>query len=329
MKKLISIITPLYNEEENLPAFKSRLEDVFAKLPQYNFEVLLVDNGSCDSSQEWCTETARKNPDWRYLRFSRNFHSETSIAAGFHFARGDAAMVVFSDLQDPPEYIPQFLEKWNEGYDIVSGVVRDRQDANPFYKFASNFIYFLLHHLTSPKMPKGATDFKLLDRAVINALKSSEERIRFNRALINWLGYKNFYLTYDRKPRVKGKSYAGIWVRINLTINAITSFTPQPLRIIFFSGLFLLGASFTLILWNLINYFQGNPIPGYTTIYVLLLTCLAWQGLTIGFLGEYLTTVLMETKKRPRWIISNMENFEPDLVPDTVRKPRSNGNGPK
>ena len=318
-KKCISVITPLFNEEENLPEFKRRIEAVFDGLPEYSYEVLLIDNCSTDGSREWCERVASEHDCWRYVRFSRNFKPETSIAVGFHYARGDAAIVVFSDLQDPPELIPEFIAKWEEGNDIVSGIVRKRSDANIFYNIASRAIYFILYFITSPRIERNATDFKLLDRCVVNALKKAQERVRYNRGLINWLGYRSHNLVYDRTPRQRGRSYASTWHRIDFAISAVTSFTIYPLRLIFLSGLALMGFSLCMIAYRLYIYFSGSPIPGNTTTYTLLLMSLGWQGITIGVLGEYLSKVLVETRKRPRWIIAHMTNFPADQVPDTVR----------
>ncbi len=317
---LVSIITPLYNEESNLPEFHHRIEQVFAALPDYDYEVLLIDNCSTDGSQDWCMQAAERSSRWKYLRFSRNFNSETSIAAGFYYAAGDAAIVVFSDLQDPPEYIPEFLKQWETGFDVVSGVVQERHDANSVYKFASRAMYALLSRMTTPSIPQNATDFKLLDRAVINALNQLDERVRYNRGLINWAGYTQYFLPYNRSPREQGKSSANLWYRINFAIRIFTSFTIFPLRAVFFLGVFLMLSSGGFMIFHLYNYLTKNPIPGYTTTYMLLLIALGWQGITIGVLGEYLSNVLVETKKRPRWIIAHMENFPSDNIPDTVSK---------
>lgn len=320
MKKLISIITPLYNEEENLAEFKERIERVFTGLHDYEFEVLLIDNCSTDSSLQWCLKAASENTNWKYIRFSRNFNSEASIATGYYYAKGDAAIVVFSDLQDPPELIPEFINKWENGCDVVNGVVEKRSDANLFYKFASKLIYILLYLMSSPRITKNATDFKLLDRAVINALNTMEERVRYSRGLIHWSGYKNGFISYDREPRKRGKSHASVWYRISFAINAITSFTVHPLRLILYAGTFLMFLSACLILYRLYIFFTGQPIPGNTTTYILLLVALSWQGITIGVLGEYLANVLQESKKRPRWIIAHMENFSKDEIANTVRR---------
>jgi len=223
-----------------LHKLRERVEIVFQSLPEYRFEWLLIDNASTDDSKNICLKFAAEDDRYRYIRFSRNFNPEASISAGYEYCHGDAAIIVFSDLQDPPELVPALIAKWEEGNDVVSGIVNKRSDSNLLYNLASRLLYFFLYVSSKPRITQNATDYKLLDRAVINALSAIRERDRFSRGLVNWTGYREAFVSFDRMPRQFGLSFASVWHRISFAITAITSFTTVPLRLIFVSGIALM-----------------------------------------------------------------------------------------
>ncbi|HEX6985623.1 MAG TPA: glycosyltransferase family 2 protein, partial [Planctomycetaceae bacterium] len=206
-RRLITVIMPARNEEQNLPRAYDEVTAVMSRL-DYDYEVLLIDNDSSDGTgrvgQGLCARDAR----WRYLKFSRNFHVEGSIAAGLQYARGDAAIVLFSDLQDPPELIPAFVRKWEEGNDVVYGVVRDRGDDPLWRAFASRTLYRIVHALSDVEIVPNATDFRLLSRKAIDAMNLLGERNRYARGLAHWIGYRQTPIVYDRRPRTAGRSKA-------------------------------------------------------------------------------------------------------------------------
>jgi glycosyltransferase involved in cell wall biosynthesis len=309
-RKLITIIMPAYNEESNLPRAYEEVTDLFVKLlPSYDYEVLLIDNCSVDRTGEICQGICAKDSHWRYIRFSRNFSSEISITAGLHYSRGDAVIILFSDLQDPPEVIPQFVEKWKQGYDVVCGLLMRRDDGAWWKGVGAGIAYRLLRNFTDIHIPSNVTDYRLMARPVVNAINKLEERNRYFRGLAHWVGFKSTTVEYSRRPRTGGKSNAPFWYLLDFTARALTSFSIVPLRAFFLFGLGIMGctcvyAAVTAMLW-----LWGETVPGLTTIYLLLFAILGVLSLGIGTLGEYIGRIYIETKRRPLWIVADSRNI--------------------
>src|SRR5947207_15212986 len=227
-RKLLSIIVPARNEEANLPRAYEEITTVLAELP-YEYEVIVIDNASSDRTGEVAEDLCVSDPRWRYLRFSRDFNVEISIAAGLRYARGDAAIVLFSDLQDPPELIPEFTREWENGADVVYGMLRQR-GGDPFWKAGgARLFYWLIHKLADVEITPNATDFRLYSRRAIDALNQFEERNRYLRGFAHWIGFKRCAIPYDRSPRQAGRSKAPLFYLLNLALNAITCFSIKPL----------------------------------------------------------------------------------------------------
>ena len=308
-KKLISIVMPAMNEEDNLSKAYKEVTEVFNLLPDYNYEVIIIDNDSTDRTPEVCKSICTQNEKWKYIKFSRNFSSEMSIAAGLRYAQGDAVIILFSDLQDPPELIPEFVSKWEEGYEVISGLLQDRADDSWWKKAAAGTIYWLLNKLSDISLPRNVTDFRLISRPVVDAINKLDERNRYFRGLAHWVGFKSCTVPYCRRQRTKGKSKAPFLYLIDFTLRAITNFSVVPLRI--FSGFGLALLCLTLVYMG-ITFFQflfNHTIPGLTTVYLLLLLNLAVISLGIGTLGEYIGRIYVETKKRPLWVVEETFNI--------------------
>lgn len=310
-KKVLSIIMPAYNEEENLPRAYDEVSRVLQeKLPEYEYEVLLIDNCSIDATREVCHSICARDGRWRYLRFSRNFSSEISIAAGLRYSTGDAVIILFSDLQDPPELLPEFVRKWEEGNDIVCGLLKKREDGLWWKTLGARLAYSLLNSATDIHIPKNLTDYRLMARPVVNALNRLSERNRYFRGLAHWVGFKTATIEYERKPRMKGESKAPFWYLIDFTIRALTSFSIAPLRL--FGGIGFCVLVFTVVygLVTGLRWLAGGTVPGLTTVYLLLLALLGIVSLGIGTLGEYIGRIYVETKQRPLWVVAQTENLE-------------------
>lgn len=318
-KKTITIVIPVYNEELNLPNVFARVTRVIDSLPQYDFTVLQINNGSTDDSEKQCLEFCKNDSRWKYICFSRNFGIEASFFAGATYATGDALVYLFSDLQDPPEKIPEMISKWEEGNDVVYGVLTKRQDAQVFKSFGAFLAYRLIFMLSETDIPVNATDFRLLSRPVIDVLKNCRERTRYMRGITHWAGFRQTSFTFERAPRKHGKSKAGIVFCIRYAFNAILSFSTKPLRLASLVGL---GATFLSILGaglyilhllltrNGWEYGVITPPPGWTTLVLLVLFFGGIQCLFLGILGEYLAQVQTEAKARPSWIVSKSQNIE-------------------
>src|SRR5438067_2456743 len=200
---------PARNEEANLPRAYDEVTAVMAGL-DCDYEVLVIDNASTDNTGTVASELCGRDRRWRYLRFSRDFQTEASISAGLHYARGDAAIVVFSDLQDPPALIPEFVRRWREGFDVVYGVVRRRAGDPAWKSLGARLIYRLVSRLADAEIPADATDFRLLSRRAIDALNRVGERNRYLRGLAHWIGFRSCAVPYDRRPRTAGRSKASV-----------------------------------------------------------------------------------------------------------------------
>jgi dolichol-phosphate mannosyltransferase len=307
-RRLITVIMPARNEEQNLPRAYDEVTAVMTRLG-HDYEVLLIDNDSADGTGRVAAGLCARDARWRYLKFSRNFHVEGSIAAGLRYARGDAAVVLFSDLQDPPELIPEFVRKWQEGCDVVYGVVRDRGDEPAWRTAASQALYRLVHAMSDVEIVPNATDFRLLSRRAIDALNRFDERNRYVRGLAHWIGFRQESIEYDRRPRTAGASKANLLYTLNLAANAITCFSIRPLQLFTVAGFAALAATAALGLAHLGFWLFAASVPGLMTVYVLLLANLAVLLLGFGTVGEYVGRIYVETKRRPLFLIETELNL--------------------
>jgi dolichol-phosphate mannosyltransferase len=310
MKKTLTILMPAMNEEKNLPRAFDEVTAVMASVP-YDYEVIVIDNDSKDATGKVAEALCGRDPRWRYLKFSRNFTVEASITAGLRFASGDAAITLFSDLQDPPQEIPTFLKKWEEGNDVVYGIVRSRA-GDPLWKaLAARLLYKLVHALSDVEIVENATDFRLLSRRAIDGMNQLPERNRYMRGLAHWIGYRSTGIVYDRRPREAGVSKAPFFYLINIAVNAIVSFSIKPLQLFSALGCLALFATVVLALVYLGMYLFTGTVPGLTTIYLLLLGNLAVSLLGFGAMGEYVGRIYLETKERPLFLVDRTVNMKP------------------
>ncbi len=314
-KKLVSLLVPAYNEEGNIPSVIERLTRQARNLEHlYDFEFLVMDNCSTDRTRELVLAQCVIDPRWKFLRYSRNFGAEASVLAGFDHVKGDAAIIIFSDLQDPPENIPIMLEKWRAGSEVVYGVINERNDSNFLKTIGAKIAYFLIHKLTESKIPPNATDFRLLDRKVVDSLKTLREPDRYFRGLVHWVGFKQDSFVYDRHKRVAGKSNAGILYCIKFALHAITCFSSKPMHLSMFFGLGLtslsiLGSIFYGALYFVKPSFLSAPPPGITTLIILALFLVGLNSLFLGIIGEYVGRIYRQGKNRPLYIVAEKVNF--------------------
>lgn len=307
-KPLVTIVIPALNEEGNIPRLESGLLAVVEPLP-YRFEFIVVDNNSTDRTGELVKTICGRDPRWKYLRFSRNFTVEMSITAGYRFASGDAIVVLYSDLQDPPHVIPRFIEKWQEGYDVVYGVRTVRPGESAWRNIAVKLAYRLIAWFSDMPIPTNAGDFRLITRQVRDALEQCGEYNRYMRGLITWLGFRQIGVPYERRPRTAGVSKAPFWELLLFTFNAITSFSLKPLRLFTLLGFALIGVSFVAAFVYSFLYLIGSPPPGITTLIILSFLGIGLNNLGIGVLGEYLGRTYAEVKQRPLYIIQEAVNI--------------------
>lgn len=310
-KQLFTLVVPVLNEEEALPDTYRRLNGVLENL-DLPFEVIVVDNGSTDSTPQIMADVCRRDPRWKYLRLSRNFGYQNSITAGMLAAHGEAIMVIDADLQDPPELIPRFIEKWREGYDIVYGVREKRTGESPLRVIPTMAAMRIITWMSDDiKLPLHSGDFRLITRRVRDAFAQLGETNRYVRGLIHWLGYRQIGIPYVRQGRTRGQSKVNpLWL-IGFMLNAVFSFSIKPLRMFSLLGVTVLAATCVLSVVYAAMSFITSPPPGITTVLILLLINLGVMSLGIGVLGEYIAKIYAESKRRPLWLIDYALNFEP------------------
>lgn len=321
---LISIAIPARNEEGNLAELYRRVTKVVDSILDYDFEVLLIDNCSEDKTEQISLELAEKDKRWKYIRFSRNFGLEVSLAAGLHYAKGDAIIYLSSDLQEPPEVIPTMIEKWKEGYDVVYGVVETRNDFNKIKTLGARTAYKLIHVLSDVNIPPNATDFRLISRPVIEALRRCGEKSRYMRGLVHWVGFRQTGFTYKRSVRTSGESDFGLVACFNFATTALVAFSTKPLRWASFLGIIttagsILGASVYTI-QSILSWYGIGTVPpprGWTTLMLLIFFFGGVQCLFIGIIGEYLSRVYDEAKQRPLWVLRSTAGFSDNENPLT------------
>ncbi len=309
--KLLSIIVPARNEAENLAGAYDEITEALAGKP-YLYEVIVIDNASSDGTGELAAGYCVRDPRWRYISFSRDFGLEASLAAGFRLARGNAAMVVFADLQDPPHLIDAFVQQWLDGSDVVYGVVR-RRTGDPIWRsLAAKAFYHITKWLADSDVPLYATDFRLLSRRAIDAVNQFDERNRYMRGYSHWIGLRQSSIVYDRRPRIGGKSKAPFWYLVGYAIDAITCFSIKSLRLFSVFGLATLAVVVPMAIFFLARYLMGISIPGTTTIVMLLLAILGVMLLGFGTVGEYVGRIYLETKRRPLFVVEKAINLASD-----------------
>lgn len=315
MKKLVSIVVPSFNEEGNVETLASRLIGIFKNLP-YNYEVIFVDDGSSDHTLEKLKTLSGLGDNFFYLELSRNFGHQNALKAGYDHASGDCVICMDSDLQHPPELIPQFLEKWEEGYDVVY-TTREYADESSFLKRKTSDIYYrILNSLSDTKLEKGTADFRLIDRKVVNVLAQMPENGLFMRGLIRWLGFRQFAINYMCDPRFSGSSKYTFKRMVNFAIEGVTAFSVRPLNIAIGIGLFFAVSAILYIPYILISYFSGHVVSGWASLLATIVFFGGMQLMVLGIIGLYLGKLFMQAKQRPNYIVrsSNLVKINHDSV---------------
>ena len=304
MKKLISIVVPAYNEQDNVDELVSRLQGVFSANAAYDFEAIIVENGSLDHTYEKLLMAHQRDPRFKILQLARNFRMDGGLTAGLSYAKGDAAVIMTADLQDPPELITGFIKKWEEGYENVFGIVTKRQGTSPLRKLNSQLFYWLANKLTGGMVPKNVSDFRLVDRQVYQTINSIHERNRFMRGLFAWVGYKSIGIEHERAERFAGVSGAHTIKVLELALKGIFAHTYLPLKLITLTGLAVSAFSFILLVGIVIKaILWGVPFAGFGTIMAVMLLMFGILFTMLGIVSEYVGLIYEEVKQRPNYIV--------------------------
>jgi len=306
MKKTVAIVVPFLNEEGNLPELYRRVSAVFEKEPE-EVRFVFVDDGSTDGSVQWLEKTRQNDPRVGILQLSRNFGHQIAITAGMDHADADAVVIIDADLQDPPEAIADLLAKWREGFEVVYAVRKSREGETWLKKFLAASFYRIFYRLAKVNVPMDAGDFRLVDRKVINALKEVRELHRFMRGLTCWVGYRQGAVYYDRAARKTGETKYPVWKSLKLAFDAITSFSAAPLRWMTVLGALIALSGFIQGVWTVFQRILHPESfePGWATVVALILFLTGVQLLCLGLVGQYVSRIFEESKKRPLYFLRN------------------------
>jgi polyisoprenyl-phosphate glycosyltransferase len=317
----LSVVAPLFNEEGNVAELVRRVRAAADGAPGIDgYEIVLVDDGSTDRTLELLRAHAKADPRLVIVRLSRNFGHQLAATAGLDISRGDAVVLIDSDLQDPPELIPAMVERWLAGFDVVYAVRRKRKGESRFKIWTARLFYRTTQRLTKVAIPVDAGDFRLMSRRVVDALKLIRERHRFIRGLVSWVGFPQTALEYDRDSRFSGDSKYPFSKMFRFAIDGITSFSDVPLRFASYFGFIVSGVSFIVGVYEIaLRIFTGFQTPGYTSTIFAIVFLGGVQLIGIGILGEYVGRIYEEIKARPLYLIADIERADPAPVLQSSR----------
>ena len=311
MKKL-SVIVPMYNEEEVANICYDRLTSVLKNIEGYDYEILFVNDGSKDKTLEILMSITNKDNRTSYISFSRNFGHQAAVVAGLKNVSGDAAIIIDADMQDPPEVIPDMVKKWEEGNEVVYAVRKSRKGETKFKLLSAKAFYRLLNKLSDVNIPCDTGDFRLIDRKAVNCLNELPEHNKFMRGLVSWVGVRQTPLEYERQERVAGKTKYPLGKMMKLALDGIINFSTKPLKIIGVIGIFAIIISFLLLVYTLVSYvFNLNHLtPGWASIMVTITFLSGLQFMSIWIMSEYIARIYDEARHRPEYIIDEKGNAD-------------------
>ncbi len=315
MKPVYSIVIPVFNEVEVLDTLYSRMTAMLEKLDE-PWEIILIDDGSSDGSSEIMRSMSERDPRIRVIFFSRNFGHQIAVTAGMDHALGDAIVVIDADLQDPPEVIPQLIEKWQDGYEVVFAVRQEREGETWFKKTTASLFYRLIYRITDVKIPLDTGDFRLYDRKVVDVMKKMREKHRFLRGMSSWVGYRQIGVPYNRARRFAGSTKYPFKKMIKLAWNAITGFSYVPLQLAMVLGFIVALLSIVMIpIVIIVRLSSGSELLGQATTLISTLFLGGVQLICLGILGEYVGRIYDEVKDRPLYVAADVTRsvYDPGL----------------
>lgn len=307
---LLSIVVPSYNEEAVLEELHRSVVAVLEQSDDTGFEIIYTDDGSDDQTLKILSQLQARDSRVRVVSLSRNFGHQIAVTAGLEHASGDAVVIIDADLQDPPEVIPEMVERWRDGYEVVYGLRARRAGETTFKLWTAKAFYRLINRLSEIEIPLDVGDFRLLDRKVVDALLAMPERDRFLRGMISWIGFKQVAVIYDRAPRRAGQSKYPLMKMLRFALDSVISFSFVPLRLAIWIGFGAIAASFTGIVYALvIRLYTNDWVRGWASIFTAVLFLGGIQLITLGILGEYVGRIYGEVKLRPLYVVRERLGF--------------------
>ena len=310
MKK-ISVIVPMYYEEKVAEECYKRLTACLQKLTDYTYEIIIIDDGSKDKTLEILENIASRDDKVKIISFSRNFGHQAAVTAGLKHVSGDAIIIIDADLQDPPELIPQMIQLWEQGNEIIYAKRKKRKGESPFKLLSAKLFYQILNALSDTEIPKDTGDFRLVDRKVVDTINNMPEHNKFLRGLFSWVGYKQIPFEYEREERFAGKTKYPLRKMLKLASDGIISFSTKPLKLVGLLGFISIIISILILIYALLSYFlKLNQLSaGWTSLMVAITFFAGVQLLSIWIMSEYIGRIYDETKQRPQFIINKKINF--------------------
>jgi len=308
INKLLSVVIPMKNEGEAMHNLFARLLPILNKLP-VNYEVVVVNDGSDDNTLDLLIQKQAKLPQLKIVDLSRNFGKEAAFYAGFEYSSGDAVVSIDADLQDPPELILEMVEFWQQGYEIITATREDRSSDMYFNRKSAELFYKFINKISDTKLTPNAGDYRLLDRVAVNAFLSLKEKVRFNKGLLTWIGFKEQIIYHKREKRTAGTTKWNFWKLFKFSIDGITSFSKAPLEMWFYLGILLSFIGFCYAVFFFFKtIFCGIDTPGYPSLLTIILFFSGLQMIGIGILGKYIGRIFDESKQRPLYIARKIYN---------------------
>ena len=311
MKK-ISVVIPMYYEEEVAKECYTRMKEVLGKIEGYDYELICVNDGSKDKTLPILEEIAKNDSKLKVISFARNFGHQCAVTAGLKYVTGDCAVIIDADLQDPPELIPEMLKLWEEGNEVVYGKRKTRDGESIFKLLTAKMFYKTLNALSDVDIPKDTGDFRLVDKKVVDVMNSMPEHNKFLRGLWGWIGFKQIPYEYERKERFAGKTKYPLKKMLKLASDGIIGFSTKPLKLVGALGILSIFVSIAILIYSLVSYACGlnNLTAGWTSIMVTVTLFSGVQLLSIWVMSEYIGRIYDESKGRPQYIIEKTINTE-------------------
>ena len=310
MEKLVSIIVPIFNEEEIIDEMISIIIDV-ASTWDYDYEIIIINDGSDDGSRKKIEKICKENKKVKLINLSRNFGHQMAFTAGIDHAKGSSVIAIDGDLQDPPTVMTQFIQKWESGYEVVYGKRLNRKGESLFKLFTAKFFYFILNKFSDVYIPRDVGDFRLMDRVIVDKIKTMREKHRFIRGMIPWVGFKQTFVEYDRNPRFAGQTKFSFNKMLKFALDGIFSFSTVPIKYTILMGIFTILLSLGGIIYAFVaRLLTDGWVSGWTTIIITILFIGGVQLISIGVLGQYIGRIFEEIKGRPLYIINSTLNIE-------------------
>ena len=299
----ISVVIPCFNEEDSIPFFYSEMERIQIEMKK-KFEYIFINDGSTDNTLSVLRRLNASNPNVHYLSFSRNFGKEAALYAGLQRATGDYVTVMDADLQDPPELLIEMYAKIQEGYDVVGTRRADRKGEPPIRSFFAKAFYWLINKISDTEMVDGARDFRLMTRQVVDAILELKEVNRFSKGLFSWVGFDVAYVSYENRERVAGETSWSFWKLLNYSLDGFINFSEVPLKLATWAGTFSFLISLVGIFFVVIRKLTiGGSVSGWASLVSIILFIGGIQLLALGIIGNYISKIFLETKKRPVYIV--------------------------